>query len=66
MKFTTIVTVALAAVAAAAPVHKREPQELALPASGEPAGNYLARVLAPLPLIGSLAAGLGLPPPKHA
>ncbi|KAJ2647241.1 hypothetical protein IW137_001425 [Coemansia sp. RSA 1287] len=60
-----MVVAAVLAVAMGMPVfEKREGPVLALPGSGETAGNFLGRLLGPIPLIGSLPAGLGLPAPK--
>ncbi|KAJ2777024.1 hypothetical protein H4R18_005367 [Coemansia javaensis] len=73
MKTARMLVVAVAVAAAtvaAAPLHHHHRRDggptLPLPASGETAGNFLGRLLAPLPVVGSLVAGLGLPPPKHA
>ncbi|KAI8320649.1 hypothetical protein GQ54DRAFT_298507 [Martensiomyces pterosporus] len=52
------------AAAFAAPIDKRDGPVLALPGAGESAGKYLSRLITPIPLIGSLAVFLGLPPPK--
>ncbi|KAJ2450274.1 hypothetical protein EV183_004398 [Coemansia sp. RSA 2336] len=48
----------------ALPVDKRDGPVLALPGPGESLGNFLGRLFGPLPLLGALPAGLGLPPPK--
>ncbi|KAJ2633059.1 hypothetical protein H4R22_000779 [Coemansia sp. RSA 1290] len=48
----------------ALPMQKRNGPVLALPGPGESLGNFLGRLLAPLPLLGALPSGLGLAPPK--
>ncbi|KAJ2502226.1 hypothetical protein GGH96_001298 [Coemansia sp. RSA 1972] len=63
-KSTFMAIAAVLAVAMGMPVMKREGPVLALPGSGETTGNFLSRLLGPIPLIGSLPAGLGLPPAK--
>ncbi|KAJ2358567.1 hypothetical protein H4S01_006281, partial [Coemansia sp. RSA 2610] len=55
--------VALAAVALSMPLVERDGPVLALPGPGETAGNFLGRLLGPIPLLGSVPAGLGLPAP---
>ncbi|KAJ2830570.1 hypothetical protein IWW50_000201 [Coemansia erecta] len=64
--FTVLALVlAVAMLAMGAPVvNKRDGPTLALPAAGETLGNFLGRLLAPVPLAGAVPAGLGLPPPK--
>ncbi|PIA13605.1 hypothetical protein COEREDRAFT_94472 [Coemansia reversa NRRL 1564] len=68
MNFSAILVammVAVATVVVAVPLEKRDGPMLALPGESETAGNYLARLLSGLPLLGPLSPGVGLPQPKH-
>ncbi|KAJ2066658.1 hypothetical protein GGH13_005632 [Coemansia sp. S155-1] len=56
--FVTLIAMAYAIPTVA--MEKRDGPQIALPQSGDTAGSYLHRLIAPLPVIGKLASALGL------
>lgn len=62
MLFTLSLLFALAMSLPTSPVKREEQPMIAIPAPGEPIGNYLSRLIGPIPLVGGLTALIGLPP----